>query len=155
MNNKGLKHGDITETFSLDLGLRIESIINAKSKRCRPYYLLITVEEGYGGPLAMGNNNELLHGKDTKKKRARGATKTCDFSGLRVAHCVIQVLEPWNVPRVSLISSILMKVDNMRGLVERVYVLPPDIPIVDMGDGVDSEIVQKCAKGMPIVWGQN
>ncbi len=153
MNTKGLKVGDITSTFALDLQLRIESIVNAKSKRCRPYYLLIMVKEGYEGPLALGNNNELLHGKDTKRERARGETKTCDFSGLRVAHCIIQVLEPWQVPKVPLIANILMKVDNMKGLIERIYVLPPDIPIVDMGTGVDSETVARCAKGMPIVYG--
>ena len=133
--------------------MRIESIINAKSKRCRPYYLLIQVKEGYGGPLAMGNSNELLHGEDSKGKRSRGETKICDFSGLRVAHCIIQVLEPWQVPSVPLLANILMKVDNMKGMVERIYALPPDIPIV--GDGLESETVARCAKGMPIAYGAN
>jgi hypothetical protein len=155
MNTKGLKYGDIASTFSRDLQMRIESIINAKSKRRRPYYLLIMVKEGYGGPLALGNNNELLHGRDSKRKRSRGPTKTCDFSGLKVAHCVIQVLEPWQVPNVPLISNILMKVDNMTGLVERLYALPPDRPVVDRGPSVDSETVARDAKGMPIVYGTN
>ncbi len=155
MNTKGLKVGDITSTFALDLQLRIESIINAKSKRCRPYHLLIMVKEGYEGPLALGNNNELLHGKDTKRQRARGDTKTCDFSGLRVAHCIIQVLEPWQVPKVPLIANILMKVDNKTGIIERMYALPPDIPVVEDGNSIECESVIRDAKGMPIVHGRN
>lgn len=153
MKVKGLKHGDITGTFSRDLQRRIESIINAKSKRQKPYYLLITIKEGYGGPLAMGNNNKLLHGEDTGKKRARGATKVCDFSGLRVAHCVIQVLERQDVPTVPLLDSILLRVSNRTGKIRHVYALPPDIPIVDMGIGVDDGFVAQCAKGLPVVYG--
>lgn len=153
MQIKGITHGDITSTFSLDLQQRIESIINAKSARRRPYYLLITIKEGYGGPLAMGSNNELLHGQDTKKKRSRGETKTCDFSGLKVAHCVIQVLERWQVPDIPLLSCILMKVDNISGVIERLYTLPPDMPIADDGPSLDNEMVALCARGMPIVYG--
>lgn len=153
MNTKDLKHGDITKAFSADLQDKIERIINAKSRRRKPYYLLITIKEGYAGPLAMGNSNSLLHGRDTGRKRSRGETKTCDFSGLRLGHCVIQVLERRHVPAVPLLGNILLRVSNRSGEVRRIYALPPDRPIIDDGPALDSETVARCAKGMPIAYG--
>lgn len=153
METKGLKNGDITQAFTADLQDKIERIINAKSKRRRPYYLLITIREGYAGPLAMGNNNELLHGVDSQQPRKRGATKTMDMSDMKVGSQVIQVLEPWQVPNVPLIANILMKVDNTSGSIERLYALPPDIPMIATGSDQESEIVARCAQGMPIAYG--
>ena len=150
-----MNHGDITNAFMADLNIRIESIINAKSRRRKPYYLLITIKKGYNGPLALGNNNALLHGIDNNEVRARGETRDMDLSGLTVGHVTIQVLEPYQVPNVPLISNILMKVDNKTGIIERLYTLPPDIPIVDDGNSVESESVAKSAVGMPIVYGAN
>ena len=154
MNTKGITYGDITQAFTADLFDKIERVINAKSKRRRPYYLLIHMKEGYEGPLAMGNNNELLHGTDTGQKRCRGATKTVDMSEQKVGSAVIQIMEAWQVPRIPLISCMLMKVDNQTGQIERLYALPPDLPCMAEG-GIDSQVVAKSAKGMPIVYGAN
>lgn len=153
MDTKGLKHGDITKAFSADLQDKIERIINAKSARRKPYYLLIMIKDGYDGPLALGNSNQLLHSRDTGKGRSRGATKTCDFSKLKVAHCIIQILERRQVPTVPLLANILLRVSNRTGEVRRIYALPPDIPILDKGMGVDSRTVHRHAKGMPIIYG--
>ncbi len=155
MNTKGLKIGDITQAFTIDLQKNIDKIINAKSKRDRPYYILINIKASYDGPLAMGNNNELLHGVDKKQERFRGETKEMDLSGSRVGHTIIQVLEPYQVPNVPLISNILLKVDNKTGIIERMYALPPDVPMVDEGNSVECESVTKDAVGMPIVYGAN
>ena len=155
MNTKGLKIGDITQAFTIDLQKNIDKIINAKSKRDRPYYILIHIKASYDGPLAMGNNNELLHGVDKKQERFRGETKEMDLSGSRVGHTIIQVLEPYQVPNVPLISNILLKVDNKTGIIERMYALPPDVPMVDEGNSVECESVTKDAVGMPIVYGAN
>ena len=154
MNIKGLKYGDITQAFTADLYDKIERVINAKSKRRDPYYLLIQMKQGYGGPLAMGNNNELLHGKDTHQKRRRGPTKTLDMSEQKVGSQVILVLEPWQVPNIPLISCMLLKIDNRTGQIERLYALPPDLPCMSEG-GIESEVVAKSAQGMPIVYGAN
>ncbi len=155
MNTKGIKYGDITQAFNEDMTRNIESIIDAKKKRRRPYYILIMIKDGYSGPLAMGNNNELLHGVDKKQERFRGETAVHDFSGLKVAHCTIQILEPYQVPNVPLIANILMKVDNKTGIIERMYALPPDIPVVEDGNSIECESVIRDAKGMPIVHGRN
>jgi hypothetical protein len=153
MNTKGIKYGDIAEAFNVDMCANIDKIMSAKQKRDRVYYLLIMIKDGYQGPLAMGNNNELLHGVDKKQDRFRGETAERDFSDLKVAHCTIQVLEPFQVPNVPLIANILMKVDNKAGTIERVYALPPDIPIVDDGKSVENESVIRDSQGMPIVYG--
>ena len=153
MNNKGIKYGDIIQAFNADMSKNIDSIVNAKKKRDRPYYILIQIKDGYSGPLAMGNNNELLHGVDKTQERFRGETEEHDFSELKVAHCTIQVLEPYQVPNVPLIANILMKVDNKTGIIERMYALPPDIPIEEDGKGVECESVIMDAKGVPSVYG--
>jgi len=153
MKTKGLTHGDITDAFNADLQKNIEKIVNAKSKRKRPYYILIHIKGSYDGPLAMGNNNELLHGVDKKQERFRGETKEMDLSGVKVGHTIIQVLEPYQVPNVPLIANILMKVDNKAGTIERMYALPPDIPTVDDGKSQECESVIRDAQGMPIVYG--
>jgi hypothetical protein len=155
MKTKGLNYGDITQAFNTDMSKHIENIVSAKGKRQRPYYILIQIKEGYGGPLAMGNNNELLHGIDKQQDRFRGETKEMDMSGLKVAHCTIQVLEPYQVPNVPLIANILMKVDNRTGIIERMYALPPDIPIEDDGKSVECESVIRDAQGLPIFSGRN
>jgi len=154
METKGITHGDISTAFKDDLNINIEKIVNAKAGRKRPYYILIHIKGSYDGPLAMGSNNELLHGEDKKQERSRGETKEMDLSEMKVGHTVIQVLEPWQVPNVPLISNILMKVDNKTGSIERMYALPPDIPTEDDGNSIESESVIRDSKGMPIVYGE-
>ena len=156
MKTKGMKYGDITQAFNADMSKHIGNIVDAKKKRRRPYYILMQIKEGYSGPLAMGNNNELLHGVDKKQERYRGETQEMDLSGLKVAHCTIQILEPYQVPNVPLIANILMKVDNKTGIIERMYALPPDIPVVEDGNAsVECESVIRDAQGMPIFSGRN
>ena len=150
MQTKGLTVGDIKAWATADLNERLESVINAKSSMREPYWLLILFGDGYHGPLAQGNNNYLLHGGAKQKS----GTKTVDMSKMRTMHQTIMILPKHKVPPVPLVGTALVYVNNKTGQVKFVYILPPDKPMIGGFDvELDSETVQKCGKGMPIVYG--
>ena len=154
MQTNGITMGEIKAFATKDLQENLEAIVNAKSHRREPYYMLVIFGEGYHGPAAKGTNNYLLHGEDKKQAPMTGATKDIDLSGLKVMKQTIQVLEPCMVPNIPLIGTTLIKVDNKRGSVDFVYILPPDKPIVS-GFEVEghSETAEKCGANMPYIYG--
>lgn len=149
MTVRGLKYGDITTWAQKVLHDGLEAIINSKAARRKPYYVMVIVKEGYDGP-AVSNANHLLHGKAPQPI----VTKTVDMSMKRVVTNRFMVMEPEHVPNIPLIGTSLWRIDNKTGQVRCEYILPPDKPMIGgFSVGLDSQTVQKCAKGMPIVWG--
>lgn len=155
MDIKGLNVGDIRQWATQDLADRLTAILNAKSNRRKPYWILITFDSQYKGPLAFGNNNYLLHGIDKKEKRSLGEIKEVDMSEKRTVHQKIEILERHHLPPVALIGTALFYVNNQSGLFEKVYILPPDIPGIELGNELESETVGKNSQGMPIIYGVN
>lgn len=150
MNIKGLKHGDITTWAQQVLRDGLESIINAKAARRTPYFIMVIIKEGYDGPPPKKDDNHLLHGSKTRST----GRKTIDLSGKRVVTNRFLVLD--EAPLVRMIGSSLWRIDNKTGEVRCLYILPPDKPMIGgFSVGVDSEMVAKSAKGMPIVYGAN
>lgn len=139
MNNKGLKHGDITTWAQKVMHDGLESIINMKSARRTPYYVMVIVKDGYDGPAVANRDNE---------------TKTVDMSAKKVVTNRFVIMD--KPPMVPMIGSSLWRIDNKTGEVRCCYILPPDKPIVGGFDiGLDSNTVAKSSKGMPIVYGAN
>ena len=153
MQTKGITVGDIKQWATKVLHDELEQIINAKKNHRRPYYILVSMKEGYQGPAAYGNNNELLHGEDKGLKPQSGPTRTMDFSDKRVmTHRFILLNE---APLVPLVGSSLWYIDNKSGKVRCMYILPPDKPMIPGFDvELESETVGKCSIQMPIVYGK-
>jgi hypothetical protein len=149
---KGLTVGDIKAWATSELHRGLEAVVNAKQDYREPYYIIIIMKEGYQGPPAYGNNNELLHGKDTRQKRRNGPTKSMDLSNKRVmTHRFILSKEK---PLVPLLGSAVVYVNNKTGEVKFEYILPPDKPMIGGFDvELESETIQKCEQGMPVVYG--
>ena len=153
MKIKGLNVGDIKGWATKVLHDELETIVNSKSSYSLPYYIVITMKEGYDGPAAYGNNNELLHGDDKKTKPRRGKTKTVNMEGQRVmTQRFILVNKP---PLIPLVGSAVVYVNNKTGEVKFLYILPPDKPMIGGFDvELESEAVLRAEKGMPIVYGK-
>ena len=154
MNLKGLKHGDITQWATKVLDENLRAIINAKSHLRVPYYILVIIKEGYDGPAAKGNSNELLHGDDLRQAPKTGQTKTVDMSKQRVVtNRLIIMLKP---PVIPMLGSSLWRINNITGEVRCMYILPPDKPMI-AGFTVeeDSKTLTKSSVGMPILYGAN
>jgi hypothetical protein len=132
------RYGDITTWATEDLNQRLTAVVNAKSSRMRPYYILVITKDGYMGQPA-GNSGQ--------------PTKTVDLSTKKVVSNRIMILEPWKVPKVPMLGTSLWYVDNTKGLVKCVYVLPLDKPMIgDFEVGGESGLVHKSAQGMPLVY---
>jgi len=61
------------------------------------------------------------------------------------------IISPARPPK--LIGTICYYVDNKAGKVERLWILPYDIPVPDDGKGNLIEEVAQSAEGMPIIYG--
>lgn len=146
-----MQHGEVREYFTQELHRSLEKIINAKSKRDRPYYMLITFNDGYDGKPAGKTSNHLLHGESTP---IESGEKTMDLSDKRVAKQTIVLMEPERVAKMPpLINTSLWYVDNKKGIVRCVYILPPDKPMIHGFDIADeSELVFNCGQHAPIVY---
>lgn len=155
MRIKGLTVGDIKQWATKVLHDELESIINAKSHYSLPYYILIIMKEGYQGPAAYGNNNELLHGDDKGLTPHTGQTKSVDLSNQRVMSHRFILLNENKVPKIPLIGSALVYVNNKTGQVRFMYILPPDKPMIGGFDvELESQTVAEDAKYSPIVYGK-
>ncbi len=145
--------GEIKEWATHVLHGELESVINAKANHKQPYYILLIIKDGYDGPAAYGNNNELLHGRDKHVKPRRRKTKELDLSKKRVVtHRIILMNKP---PPLPMIGSSLWYINNKTGQVKCVYILPPDKPMIAGFDvELDSETVGKCGVNMPIFYGR-
>ncbi len=153
METKGITVGDIKQWGTKVLHEELVHIINAKSNYSLPYYIIIIMKEGYIGPPAYGNNNELLHGVDTRQKATQKDTKDVDLSNKRVMTHRFVLTN--NRPAVPLLGSALVYVNNKTGQVRFEYILPPDRPMVAGFDvELESETVAKDSIAMPIVYGK-
>jgi hypothetical protein len=136
----------------------LERIVNAKKARVKPYFIRIGVSSGYGGVLAVENDNHLIATDEQKKVAAKRRISTTEINleGKRVIRNIVHILEPEDVPPVPLLATSLWRVDNVRGEVKCIYILPPDKPMIE---GVELESVSKVifesAKGMPLFWNKN
>ena len=150
MDIKGQTVGDIKAWATKVLHDELEAVINAKSRYSLPYYILVIIKDGYTGPPAFGNTDELLHGEDRGVKPHEAKTKTVDLSKKRVvSHRFILLSKP---PLVPLIGSSLWYINNKTGQVRCEYILPPDRPMIGGFDvELDSETATKFGKNMPYI----
>jgi hypothetical protein len=153
MDLKGMTIGDIKAWATKVLHDELEAVINAKSNMREPYYIFVIIKEGYHGPAAFGNNNELLHGEDTRKVKHHNETKTIDLSKKRVVtHRFILMRKP---PPIPLVNSSLWYIDNKSGLVRCCWILPPDKPMVQGFDvELESKTITQCGNNMPYIYGK-
>lgn len=154
MNVKGMNHGDITAWATKTLDESLRKVIDAKSHLREPYYIMVIIKNGYDGPAAKGNSNQLLHGTDTRQLPAVGKTKTVDMSNKRVVTNRLVIMN--KPPLVPMLGSSLWRINNKTGEVRCMYILPEDKPMIGGFDvEQESETLQKCSKGMPIIYGAN
>ena len=134
------KFGDIMTWATEDLNKKLIEVVNSKSSRTRPYFILVITKDGYMGQAA--------------KNADRGIpTQTVDLSKKKVCSNRIMILEPESVPKVPMLGTSLFRVDNKTGEVKCMYVLPLDKPqFGNFKIGGESELVAKSAKGMPIAY---
>ena len=135
-------HGDFRAWSTTVLHEQLENIINAKQAKRTPYYILVVIRKGYLGPPAFSR-------ADNSVMPDRG-TKVADFAGKVVFSCRMILMD--KPPIVPMLSSGLWYVDNRKGLVKNIYVLPPDLPVDSTKDmPKESELVAKSGMNMPIV----
>ena len=132
-----LTHGDFQTWMTETLHRNLEKIINAKSDRKTPYYILVIFKKGYDGP-----------------SHKVQETETQDFSAKTVIHTRMVVMD--NPPLIQLIGSGLWRINNRIGELKCLYLLPPDKPIMGTSfeneKAQDSEFVHKSQQGMPLVY---
>lgn len=130
-------HGDFQTWVTETLHRNLEKIINLKSDRKTPYYILVKFNKGYEGP-------------SCKVEK----TKQVDFEGKIVIHTRIMILD--RPPVISLIGTALWRIDNKTGEARCIYILPPDKPVIgtsfENAKAKESELVAKSGQGMPLVW---
>lgn len=150
------KFGDFNEWVTADFHRNIERIVNAKAGRRKPYFILVIIKNGYDGTPAYGNANTLIADEQQKlvaKIDTQVTTTDMNLEGKKVMSVRMIILEPEKVPPVPMIGTSLWKVDNVKGDIRCIYILPADKPIIE---GVEleneSRLVFKSGKGMPIIW---
>jgi len=134
------RFGDVMTWATEDLNKRLIDVVNSKSSRREPYFILIITKDGYMGQ-SSGNSRKKI------------PTKTVDMSKSKVVSNRIMILEPNQLPKVPMLGTSLFRVDNRTGEVKCVYVLPLDKPQFGNFEITgESELVAKSAQGMPIVY---
>lgn len=130
---------DVTLWMTDELHKGLTEVIMAKENFPRIYYILVKLNDGYEGPSI-----------------ASVSQRTIDLSGKHVNHNRIIILEEWQIPPVSLISTVMLRINNRIGEVDWQYVLPPDNPI-ESGTkmGKSCKFIWKSAQGMPLVYSSN
>jgi len=132
-----ITHGDLQTWCTENLHRNLEKIINAKSGRKTPYYILVVFKKGYNGPSC----------KVTE-------TKEMDFSHKIMIHTRMIITD--RPPVIRLVGTALWRVDNKTGDVRCMYILPPDKPVIGTSfedeKAKDSTLVQKSMQGMPLVY---
>ena len=130
-------HGDFQTWVTENLHRNLEKIINAKSDRRTPYYILVIFKKGYNGPAAQVKQ-----------------TEDRTFEGKTVIHTRMVITD--RPPVVQLIGSGLWMVNNLIGEVKCLYLLPPDKPVMGTSfedeKAKESEFVAKSAVGMPLAY---
>ncbi len=139
-----ITHGDFRKWSMGVLYAQIEKVVNAKQYRRKPYYIMAKLERGYTG-VPVQNANNILSGDKVAAKK----TKNIDLRGKVVLSSRLVLLE--EPPIVQMINTMIWKVDNVRGYIEPIYVLPMDVPVdSDKEFTEESELVAKSGKDMPL-----
>ncbi len=132
-----ITHGDFQTWSTENLHRNLEKIINAKSDRKTPYYILVIFKKGYEGPAPTVEE-----------------TETRDLSAKTVIHTRMVITD--KPPAIQLIGTALWRINNKIGEAKCLYILPPDKPIVgtsfENAKAKDSELVHKSMQGMPLVY---
>ena len=132
-----IRHGDFQQWTTENLHRNLEKIINAKSDRKTPYYILVIFKKGYDGP-----SHTVVE------------TAQWDMSTKTVIHTRMVVTD--KPPLIQLIESGLWRINNLIGEAKCLYLLPPDKPIIGTSfeneKAKESELVSKSQQGMPLVY---
>ena len=141
-----ITHGDFRNWSMGVLYEQIEKVINAKQARRTPYYIMARLERGYSGT-PVKTDNHILTGADAAAKQ----TKDMDLSGKIVLSSRLVLMD--TPPLVPMINTMLWKVDNIKGTIDPVYVLPLDAPVdSDKEFTEQSDLVDKSGQGMPLAY---
>lgn len=144
-----LTHGDFRTWSTTVLHEQLEKVINSKQHSRKPYYILVVIKRGYFGPPAFRNANNILSGDRVTAEK----TKDMDFENKIIFSCRLILMN--KPPIVPLIGTALWYIDNLKGLVKSVYVLPPDMPVDSTKDMTESsELVAKSGRNMPLAYNE-
>lgn len=135
---------DLKSWATNELHQMLEKIINAKQHKRKPYFLIITMKQGYHGP-PVRNNNELLN--------TQAGQQEIDLSGKRVMTQRILISD--EQPKVPLIGSSCWRIDNKIGEAKCLYILPPDRPIIWGNDKIKFVFESKQKTKSPYVYQPN
>lgn len=108
----------------------IISIINKRTHRGKPYWIMLQTEKGYNGPPSASH-------------KAGRPTKTLNLKGKKLIHQKISI---WPMDPGPRLGALVWKVDNRVGLVELVRSLPPDKPFAIEDSDNTGPIVEAVAK---------
>lgn len=134
-----LKFGDFQQWTTENLHRNLEKIINLKSGRRTPYFILVVFKKGYNGP-------------SHKVKE----TEEVNLEAKTVMHTRMIITD--KPPLLRLIGTALWRIDNRTGEAKCIYVLPPDKPVI--GDSFENEkakestLVARSGQDMPLVYNQ-
>jgi len=155
---KKMTYGDFREWSTAVLHESLTKVIYAKQNRIRPYYIMVIIKKGYFGPPS-NPTNDLIATEAEKTQAAKTGQKQMDknFEGKTMLSCRILILE--TPPPVAQIGSGVWFIDNLKGIVKCLYLLPPDTP-VDSNRPLDDEesiLVARSAKRLdsPIFYNKN
>jgi len=126
--------GDLRGEFPFDIRDRIEEVVNQFQHKRHPYYILIYAEEGLDVFPANSPSARTFLGKQGKLMK---------IDGKRVIRSRI-VLRSYKPRRI--LGTMCFKVDNQKGQLLRLWVLPQDIPELDRvvdEDGVVREVLDQ------------
>lgn len=132
-----ITHGDFQQWTTENLHRNLEKIINAKSNKRTPYYILVIFKKGYNGP-------------SCKVK----VTEDKSFEGKTVMHTRMVITD--KPPLIKLIGTALWRIDNRIGEARCIYVLPPDKPVMGTSfedeKAQESSLVERSGKNMSLVY---
>jgi hypothetical protein len=113
----------------------VVSIINSRSYKREPYYILLKMDKGYNGPPAYSHQQG-------------HALKTIKVEGKKVIHQTVAILDYDPGPR---LGTIVWRIDNRIGEVKMLWSLPPDKPFPVEDSENYGPIVEKVAKEATII----
>lgn len=117
---KRMNHGDFREFVTAGMYEMLEKVIEAKSGRREPYYIIVLVRPRYQGPPAMSRIENGL--------AVRNPTRAMNIKGC-IAHARIFIVEPPDIRKYSpQLGTICWRIDNRKGQVKLCWALPFDKP---------------------------
>jgi len=126
--------GDLGRWCSEVLDRELAKIIDRNQFRENPYWIMVVNKTHYAGP-----------------KASAVETKDVLLKNNIINTTLVIIPEETMLPYYRQLGTALLKVDNKKGQAKWIYILPPDIPIMQPVefDG-ESEFVGRSARGIPI-----